>query len=666
MMVHDDGNGPVLWVGGAFTSAGGTSTNCLARWDGASWSSVGPVGIDLYPTGASCVYALHEHDDGTGSAIYVGGFFPSVGGAPGPYLARYRNGALETMPTTTDRDVYDLTSFGNRLVVGGNQRSAGGIPTACLSVWQSGGWHAVATGASPGNPAMEFCAHDDGTGSRLYAVFQPGQGLASQQSPLLRWQQGAWDPVLPAGTEAPFISSLLSADDGSGAGTSLFIGPTRSPTPGQLGLGLSRWDGSSLSYLGPGWFFFNLGDLASFDEGSGVRVFACGEFQETEAGPFHMIQRWNGSAWTPLDSDVHVYGERADAMCVHDDGTGPALYVGGSFRIRTGSVMTAAAIARWDGTSWSIPGGGISGSVTALVSHDDGTGPALYVAGRFSTAGGLPAANVARWKNGVWSALGAGLTNTDLYHEHLSALASFDDGNGAALYATGSFTQSGGTSLSNLARWNGQQWEPVGAGLGVGQWNSLGVVTTAGVALAVNDDGTGPSLWVGGLFATADSVVSNGIARLRVPISSGLAVCGGDGSGAACPCKNESNPGEGTGCKNSLGFGGRLIASGIPSVSVDTARLEGSQMPNVPCLYIQGSHTIAGGAGIPMGDGLRCVGSPIVRLGMRMNSGGASSFPARVRRSRSRRLARCKPDRRASTRSGTATPRRFARARRST
>src|SRR5262245_10982640 len=59
----------------------------------------------------------------------------------------------------------------------------------------------------------------------------------------------------------------------------------------------------------------------------------------------------------------------------------------------------------------------------------------------------------------------------------------FDDGSGPALYAAGSFTSAQGVLVENIARWNGQEWQPVGYGF-----------DDAVDALAVFDDGTGPAL----------------------------------------------------------------------------------------------------------------------------------------------------------------------------
>ena len=68
----------------------------------------------------------------------------------------------------------------------------------------------------------------------------------------------------------------------------------------------------------------------------------------------------------------------------------------------------------------------------------------------------------------------------------------------------------------------------------------------------------------------------------------GALSCFGDGSGAACPCGNESAPSERAGCNSSLGHGGALRASGRASLTGDTLALEGSAMPNSAVLYFQG------------------------------------------------------------------------------
>jgi len=104
--------------------------------------------------------------------------------------------------------------------------------------------------------------------------------------------------------------------------------------------------------------------------------------------------------------------------------------------------------------------------------------------------------------------------------------------------------------------------------------------------------------------------------------------CFGDGSGAACPCGNESPLGGQAGCLNSFGTGGMLTTTGVGSVSADTLLLQGTGMPTTaPVLYFQGTAPAAGGAGVPFGDGLLCASGAVIRLGAKLNIGGASSFP---------------------------------------
>jgi hypothetical protein len=60
----------------------------------------------------------------------------------------------------------------------------------------------------------------------------------------------------------------------------------------------------------------------------------------------------------------------------------------------------------------------------------------------------------------------------------------------------------------------------------------------------------------------------------------------------------------------------------------DTVVLAGDGMPDSSALYFQGTNAQGAGAGVPFGDGLRCAGGSIVRLGTKLNAAGASQYPA--------------------------------------
>jgi hypothetical protein len=104
------------------------------------------------------------------------------------------------------------------------------------------------------------------------------------------------------------------------------------------------------------------------------------------------------------------------------------------------------------------------------------------------------------------------------------------------------------------------------------------------------------------------------------------AYCFGDGTGTPCPCGNAGAAG--AGCANSLNPSGGVLGSvGQASLSNDGFTLIGSGMPDSSALYFQGTTQVSGGAGSTFGDGLRCAGGSVVRLGTKTNVGGSSSYP---------------------------------------
>jgi hypothetical protein len=118
-----------------------------------------------------------------------------------------------------------------------------------------------------------------------------------------------------------------------------------------------------------------------------------------------------------------------------------------------------------------------------------------------------------------------------------------------------------------------------------------------------------------------------GIWYSGTPADTGTVFCSGDGSATACPCGNAGAPSNG--CASSVNAAGAHLGStGAPSLAADSLVLRGSGMPNTFCLYIQGTTQQANGAGVTFGDGLRCVGGNILRLGAAGNTNGASQYPS--------------------------------------
>jgi hypothetical protein len=310
------------------------------------------------------------------------------------------------------------------------------------------------------------------------------------------------DPVWSALAGSSLLNGSVYAlavhDDGPGA--ALYAGGSFTSTGGVTARRIARWDGSTWTPLGGGMNGWVLA-MTVFDDGDGPALFVGGAFTMAGNTEAEYIAKWDGANWSPVGGSMNnwVY-----SFAVHDDGLGggPALYVGGSFTSAGGT--PANRIARWNGSAWSALGNGVSGgggeapsTVYAMAVYDDGGGPGLYAGGRFTAAGMFAANRIAKWDGSAWSPLSLGMYT-------VYTLTVFDDGSGDGpmLCAGGAFETAGGLAANHAAQWNGSIWSPLGGG--TDDW-----VT----ALAVYDDGAGPALYAGGRFSAADDQLASHIAR---------------------------------------------------------------------------------------------------------------------------------------------------------
>ncbi len=304
------------------------------------------------------------------------------------------------------------------------------------------------------------------------------------------------------------VAAMTVFDDGSGP--ALYAAGGFLTAGGASANKIAKLDGSQWLPLGAGIGPGNgtVWALTVFDDGTGTALYAGGDFISAGGEVVNRIARWNGAAWSSVGGGMGG-GEVRGAMIVFDDGSGPALYVGGDFTTAGGT--RANRIAKWDGEQWSPLGSGTDGtyhSVRALAIFDDGSGPALYVGGNFATAGGITVNGIAKWDGDTWSPLGSGVGHESPGSRLVRGLTVFDDGTGPALYATGQFASAGGVPASRIARWDGESWSAVGVGL----TSEPGDIPT-GRRFAIFDDGTGSALYVGGTYTIAGGQAVNYIAK---------------------------------------------------------------------------------------------------------------------------------------------------------
>jgi Tol biopolymer transport system component len=165
--------------------------------------------------------------------------------------------------------------------------------------------------------------------------------------------------------------------------------------------------------------------------------------------------------------------------------------------------------------------------------------------------------------------------------------------------------QTGGTSWANY----GMSGPPNGHGW----WPSL---SSTGEFVAFSSDANN--------LSSGDGNLCEDVYVRDCPVQPYAAFC--TGTPGACPCANGGGPF--AGCDNSASTGGGLLwATGTPSVSGDTIVLRLDGLPaHTTVIFFQGTAPVAGGNGVPYGDGLRCVGGTVIRLGVRMTTTGSSMF----------------------------------------
>jgi len=239
----------------------------------------------------------------------------------------------------------------------------------------------------------------------------------------------------------------------------------------------------------------------------------------TTSSPLYEVAKWDGNSWSgfgvpgagnevyalAFDSSGNLYAAGVFPFLAKWDGNTWSTFQSPQFNYalafdKAGNLyegcssteqMPNGGILIWNGSTYSGVGGGIGyGGVYALAFDSMSN---LYAGGSFSTAGGIDAANIAKWDGTNWNALGAGISGS------VQALAFDASGN---LYAGGYFTNAGNVSANYIAEWNGSSWTNLGSGM-----------NAEVAALAFDNAG---NLYAGGSFTMA-----GGVPAMRVAVWNG-------------------------------------------------------------------------------------------------------------------------------------------------
>lgn len=494
-----DGAGPLsqrLVVGGHYFLAGAhlqstqlPSAQRVMTWDGSTWEP-----LDSGPgTGhLSSVQALISWD----GELVAGGTFT---GGPS-YIARWDGTSWQALGGGFSTDVDALANWNGYLVAAGHVGSLS-APVPVLKLWDGATWTALPAPPLLGAPTamVEF------EGELIVAGSVSGSSPA--QGVLERWNGTSWATSIVANSTIAALAVRRTLAVG-GSDTLLVgggftsIGSTAvshiartsgapafawSSVGGGLPSGCSHLHvhNSGLSdYVVVARTANTTTPVLRYTTATGTWS-ALGNWTPLAitsfAGSYHGVtisttdtacRRWDGTQWVPVRGPGIVGEVHAMTRSGND------MVIGGNFATVSGIAMNC--IARWDGSTFTPLGSGMTGSsVDALLTLDNGD---IVAGGSFTSAGGTAANHVARWNGTSWAAMGSGMD------QRVYALAKMPNGD---VVAGGAFTNAGGAWCSRIARWNGTAWSPMHTGM-----------NDDVLALVVRDDGT---LFAGGKFTIAST-----------------------------------------------------------------------------------------------------------------------------------------------------------------
>jgi hypothetical protein len=404
LMTVAGARGADLIVGGAFSMAGSTVANGIARYSQGSWSRLTECPSCQGLSGP--VLALQKMDDGRNQTLIAAGYFRAAGNARVNYIARWNGESWQPLGAGLPGRVYSLGTFddgsGTRLYASGGNAALG-----YFVKWDNGAWTSL--GAGLNNIALTMKAFDDGTGSSLYvgglfttAGNRPALGLA-------KWDGSEWTAVdgigPPAGSPDTSVLTLETWNDGFGEG--LVVGGHFQLTapPGSSGIALWRnqqWSalGTSSGNVG------TIGRVVPWPPSAPSGLLAFGHFN---IGSAANLAFFNGVQWLPVANPFGANSAylRGHTMATSKLGGCDQLFIYNTGEIGSPDPVRFAYV--WNGAAWNAMGLGLNdaaGTIWGIIVPPAFTfmhsamqviGDSLYVAGDFTQAGGLPAGNIAIW-----------------------------------------------------------------------------------------------------------------------------------------------------------------------------------------------------------------------------------------------------------------------------
>lgn len=319
-------NGPVfavastssgdVFIGGEFTAAGGGPAAGIARWNTttSTWSNLG-MGV----TAAPQLGRVQAIAPAPGGMVYVAGAFSTAGGALASNIARW-NPTTETWSTLgsgANSSVLALTILPDGdLIAGGVFFSAGGVPADALARWSetTHAWSAIGTGVNGSVSALITLPGGDVIVAGDFVLPVGGGGVTANN--IARWNPttNAWS-ILGVGLEFQVSALALTPPE---FGADLIAGGSFTAAGAISANRIARW-----RFSPAGWSALGTGMNAAVNaiavhpggNGSGNvagNIFAGGPFTTAGGQVSSYFASWTSHAACPADFDCSASLSAAD------------------------------------------------------------------------------------------------------------------------------------------------------------------------------------------------------------------------------------------------------------------------------------------------------------------------------------------------------------------
>lgn len=420
-----------LYVGGNFTSAGGSARNRLAAFD------INTATLTTWNTGFSGnngIVRKLEYGDGF---LYAGGTFTNIGGESRSRLAQLdiqTAGATAWAPIVSG-DVYGIAISNNNVYIAGQFSSVNGIQRSRIA-----SLHGTTAEVLPWNPsAINGQSVNDivisGDTAFVGGNFTTIGGAPRNHVAALSLSSDvnnalSWSPSIEGSFNAKVNSLQITGDR-------VFIGGIFNGVSGlsrNCSAAVDRTSGLPIAW-NPSPYDAEVWSLSL----SGSSIYVGGNFSAIGTRARSGVTAFDISTGKPTTWDVDVVGFTVNALAQ----TGDTLFFGGDFNTVNGLPRNnLAAISKTTGEllSWEV---NVQGSVNSLI-HESNR---LYVGGNFTSANGIPRNHFAAVNASSASVIPAWQADVTGSAAEVRKLDAVQD----RLFIIGSFESIAGVARNNIA-----------------------------------------------------------------------------------------------------------------------------------------------------------------------------------------------------------------------